>query len=231
MTRSVLKALGRIVRGIGGAIRARRKVFIGATLAIFLLNVMLPPVVLSVARKPWDHFAFNPWLRNLPAWLASDEDTLAGKASFLTDAALYWFIADGPADAPEWGYTATVRDVVRWLLVALLFATYFALASYRWAQLKPRARAPLGGGSGRTGVAGALLSTLGFSTMPCSVVGCGAPVLPVLGLTLTGLSSAALGWIYRGSQAITILVYAGVAVGIVHLSRLVTAEGNVSRRP
>ena len=66
----------------------------------------------------------------------------------------------------------------------------------------------------------------GFSTLPCSVVGCGAPVLPVLGLTLTGLglTVATLESINRVSQAITLLVYLGVALGIIHLSRLVAAD-------
>jgi hypothetical protein len=33
---------------------------------------------------------------------------------------------------------------------------------------------------------------LGLSTGPCSVMGCGAPVLPVVGLAVAGLSSGTL---------------------------------------
>ena len=219
-----------VARGIIGAIRTHRRIFVAVTLAVFVLNLALPPVVLSVVRKPWDHFSFNPWLRNLPVWLVSDEATIGRKVEFLTNAALYWFIADSPYDAPEWGYTATVRDVGRWLFISLLFATYFALWS-RWRGLV-QARPPgiAGKASGRAGVAGALLSTLGFSTMPCSVVGCGAPVLPVLGLTLTGLSSVTLGWIFGISQAITALVFMGLVAGIVRLS-LVTVAREESLAP
>lgn len=209
------------------AVRANRRVFVTVAVAVFLLNVVLPPLVLSVARKPWDHFSFNPWLRNVPAWLASDETPVGRKLTFLSNAALYWFIADSPYDAAEWGYSATTRDVARWLLFAGLFGTYFALWSSR--RRLAGAYASGTGGGRRAGVLGALLSTLGFSTMPCSVVGCGAPVLPVLGLTITGLSSAALGWINRVSHALEALVFVGLIVGIVHLTRPLISRRTAAR--
>ncbi len=42
------------------------------------------------------------------------------------------------------------------------------------------------------GLVGAFAGVLGLSTGPCSVVGCGAPVLPVAGLVFAGLSSGTL---------------------------------------
>ncbi len=221
-----LRAVGNVARGIRRAIRVNRRVFIIVAAGVLFLNVVLPPVVLSVVRKPYDHFSFNPWLRNLPAWLTSDEATWGRKLEFLHTAALYWFIASSPYDAPEWGYTATVSDVLRWILISLLFGTYFALWYARRGQGMARPPHPAVRGAGRAGVVGALFSTLGFSTLPCSVVGCGAPVLPVLGLTLTGLglSVTTLESINLVSRTMTSLVYLGVVVGIVHLSRLVAAE-------
>lgn len=226
MWRVTMRRLGSVPRGIVGAIRGNRRIFVLVALGVFLLNLTLPPVLLSAVRKPPDHFSFNPWLRNIPAWLASDEASWGRKLDFLFNAALYWFIADSPYDAAEWGYTATVRDVLRWIFVSLLFGLYFALWYTRRAQVaacKPVA-APAGGG--RAGFLGTLLSTLGFSTLPCSVVGCGAPVLPVLGLVFSGLalSSVTLTWINRTSQIITLLVYVGVSLGIVSLSRLVADQ-------
>ncbi len=227
--RRVSRTVGRAARGIRSAIRVHRRIFVAVTLAVFLLNLLLPPVMLSVVRKPWDHFSFNPWLRNLPAWLASDEASLSRKLTFPIDAALYWFIADSPYDAPEWGYTVTVRDVLRWLLISLLFGAYFVLWSHRRGQLRAYPPRLAGKGGGRAGVAGAFMSTLGFSTMPCGVVGCGAPVLPVLGLALTGLSSVTLSWIYVVSRALTTAVLLGVSAGVVYLGLLVTAQAHESR--
>jgi len=223
------------VTGITGAVRPRRRLFVAVAVGVLLLNAALPPLVLSVVRKPWDHFSFNPWLRHLPAWLASDEATWGRKVEFLWGAALYWFIASGSYDAADWGYTATFRDVVRWVALALLFATYFALwyarrDRMRACALPPAHPAPVGGEG--AGLAGALLSTLGFSTLPCSVVGCGAPVLPVLGLALSGLelSSETLKAISRTSQAITLLVYAGVILGIGLLARPVFGPAAIPAR-
>lgn len=207
-------------RALGRAIGTYRRTFVLAALAIFVMNLTLPPLILSAVRKAPDHFSFNPWLRNLPAWLASDEATWGRKVEFLYGAALYWFIADSPFDAPEWGYTATVRDVLHWIALALLFGAYFALWAARRARVAACTPGAVPAGGRRAGLAGALLSTLGFSTLPCSVVGCGAPVLPVVGLVVTGmeLSSVTLNWINRTSHAVALLVYLGIAAGIISLS-------------
>lgn len=185
--------------GIGRALRARPGVFAGVALAVAALHLLLPVAVLSATRKPWDYFAFNAWLPNLPAYLVSDAP-LARKLDFLWDLALCWFVADGAYGAPEWGFAVTVRDVVRILATALLFGAYFAL----WT------------GGRAAGTAGAVASVAGLSTGPCSVVGCGAPVLPVVGLAFQGLSSgtlvllAAVSW--WGSAAVLLGLTATVLV-------------------
>ena len=40
-------------------------------------------LVLSLARKPFDLFTFNPWLPRLPEWLASPESPWGDKLAFL----------------------------------------------------------------------------------------------------------------------------------------------------
>jgi hypothetical protein len=55
---------------------------------------------------------------------------------------------------------------------------------------------------------------LGLSTGPCSVVGCGAPVLPVVGLAFTGLSSTTLALMSGVSRASAIAVVIALLVGI-----------------
>jgi hypothetical protein len=61
-----------IRRGTSGAILARPGLFVTVAGATVVLSIMLPPVVLSMVRKPWTYFAFNPWLKSLPSYLASD---------------------------------------------------------------------------------------------------------------------------------------------------------------
>ena len=89
-------AVVRVLRGIGRAVRARFKVFAVVALGVFLLDVFLPPLVLSLVRKPWDYFTFNPWLKRLPEYLASATVPLEKKLEFLPNLALFWFTADGP---------------------------------------------------------------------------------------------------------------------------------------
>ncbi len=211
-----------ILRAVVAAIRARAKVFVVVTLAVVVLNLLLPPVVLSVVRKPWDHFSMNPWLHNIPHWLVSDRASASKKFDFLRDVAIFWFVADSPYDAAEWGFTATVTDIARWILMGVLFGAYFALVS-QVRGLSGRVRLSQGRLPGRGRFAGPLLTTLGFSTMPCSVTGCGAPVLPVVGLALTGLSSGALAAISVGSRVLVWLLLLGVAVNVIYLA-LITGD-------
>lgn len=60
MLRPVAKGFASPVRGIGIAIRARSKEFLAVTAGVFVLSLFLPIIVLSLARKPWDYFTFNP---------------------------------------------------------------------------------------------------------------------------------------------------------------------------
>jgi hypothetical protein len=193
--------------GISHAVRARPGLFAGVAFAVVALDLLLPIAVLSLARKPWDYAAFNAWLPNLPAYLVSDAP-LGRKLDFLWDVALVWFMADGPYGAPEWGFTISVGDVVRVLVLALLFGAYFAL----WTE-------------GRAaGVAGAAASVLGLSTSPCSVVGCGAPVLPVVGLAFEGLSSGTLALLAGVSRWTTAAVTLALVFAVLHLGRRVGAS-------
>ena len=215
MVRILQTSVARTLRGIVAGVRARPKLFAAAAAVIFALNLFLPVAVLSVIRKPWDHFSFNPWLKRLPEWLVSDEATLQRKIEFVPKLALFWFIADSPGDAAEWGYTVDVTDVARIALLSLLFGAYFALVLFQ------RDRARQGGLGARAaqagGVAGGFTSVFGLSTGACSVVGCGAPVMPVVGLALTGLSSGTISFLSTLTKIATPAVLLAVTAGVAYL--------------
>ncbi|MGH8634700.1 MAG: hypothetical protein ACRET7_11295, partial [Burkholderiales bacterium] len=97
---------------------------------VLVLEVLLPPVVLSAARRPVDYFTFNPWLPELPRFLSASEITWQRKLEFLPSLALFWFSADSPHSGTDWGFAVTVADLSRFLLMALLFGGYFALLAY-----------------------------------------------------------------------------------------------------
>jgi hypothetical protein len=187
--RRVAGAMARAWRGIRAAVRAHPVAFLAISGAVLALHVMLPPLVLAVTRRPWTYFTFNPWLKKLPEYVVSGE-TLETKLDFLSRVALYWFTADGPYGVPEWGFAVDTIDILRFVVMALLVGAYSAL----W--LSARRRGPASGwrapATRSGGVVGALAGAVGLSTGPCSVVGCGAPVLPVVGLVFTGLSSGTL---------------------------------------
>jgi hypothetical protein len=61
------------------------------------------------------------------------------------------------------------------------------------------------------------VSVVGLSTGPCSVMGCGAPVLPVVGLAFVGLSSTTLTMLSRLSTTLTtalLVVLIGAVVAL-----------------
>lgn len=211
-------AVVRVLRGIGRAVRVRLKVFAAIALGVFLLDVFLPPLVLSVVRKPWDYFTFNPWLKRLPEYLASATVPLEKKLEFLPNLALFWFTADGPF-VPEWGFAVTVSDLFRFVFMSLLFGTYFALWFYRRQTGGPMGPGARTGGQG--GVFGAFASTLGLSTGPCTVTGCGAPVMPVLGLAFAGLSSGTIALLSEGSKVATWILLAAMTLGVAYLGWVV----------
>lgn len=196
MIRSV-KTIFAALRGIAAAVRRRPGAFFLIAAAVLALNALLPPLVLALIRKPWTYFTFNPWLKRLPEFLAGDAP-LEKKLDFLSRVAVFWFTADGPYGAPEWGFAVDTMDILRFVLLGVLFGAYGVL----W--LRARELARVSGwravAEKRGGVVGAFVGVLGLSTGPCSVVGCGAPVLPVVGLVFTGLSSGTLAFLSASSR-------------------------------
>ena len=216
---SVWRGTMRIWRGIAAGLRARSGVFLAVAAGVIALEVLLPPVVLSVARRPIDYFTFNPWLPELPRFLSASDITWQRKLDFLPNLALFWFSADSPFGGTDWGFAVSVSDLLRFMLMALLFAAYFALLACCWKRTGTDLRNP---GLGRQGGAlGVLTSALGFSTGGCTVVGCGAPVIPVVGLAFVGLSSGTLAVLAELSRAATAFVFIAVALGVVYLGWLV----------
>jgi hypothetical protein len=202
--------LGTVMRGVGRAVRAHAVAVALVAAGVVALDVLVPPLVLSVFRAPWTFFTFNPWLKRLPAYLVS-ATPWSEKLDFLSRVALFWVSADGPYGAPEWGFAVDTMDVARFVLTGLLIGIYVAL----W--LERRAVTRTGVGLGASGAIGAGVSLLGLSTGPCSVVGCGAPVLPVIGLVFAGLSSTTLAILSQVSRVSAIAVIVALLVAIAWL--------------
>ena len=121
------QAVIRILRGIAGAVRNRSGVFVGVTAGVFVLDLLLPPALLSVVRKPFDYVAFNAWLPELPRYLLSSDLPLQEKLEFIPNLALFWFSADSAFGGVDWGFAVTVSDLLRILLLSLLFGAMFYL--------------------------------------------------------------------------------------------------------
>ena len=205
-------AVGRVVRGVGRAVRARWGIVALVAAGVVALDVLLPPLVLSAFRAPWTFFTFNPWLKRLPEYLASGKPW-SEKLDFLTRVALFWFSADGPYGAPEWGFAVDTMDAARFVVTALLIGVYVAL----WLDRRAAARGWRGGAGSAGGAVGACVSVLGLSTGPCSVVGCGAPVLPVVGLVFAGLSSTTLAVLSQASRISAIALVVALVLAIAWL--------------
>jgi hypothetical protein len=193
------------------------------TAGLVALSILVPPAVLSLARTPADYFTFNPWLTRLPDYVASPDVPLATKVEKLWALALFWFSADSPFGGTDWGFAVDVADLARITFTSALFGLYFAL----WRHLRG-SRPGLASGPGvtghRGGVLGATLSVCGLSTGPCSVVGCGAPVMPVVGLALAGLSSGTIKLLSDVSSIAGAAVLIGLAGGVAYLGRVAGAE-------
>jgi hypothetical protein len=221
--------LKRIGRGIGRAIRDHPRVFGAVALTVVALSILGPPLVLSLARRPVDYFTVNPWLKRLPSYVLSPTVPLAEKLDKLPDLALFWFSSDSPYGGVDWGFAVDVTDVARILLLASLFGAYFALVARRRAAARDLGeRGPAGR---RGGVAGMLTSVVGLSTGPCSVMGCGAPMIPVVGLAFAGLSSGTLTLLASLSRIMTALVFLALAAGIAYLAWQTGDERRPSPRP
>ena len=207
MARTALGAIAQTLRGIGVGLRSGKRVVLTVTAAVFAFNLVAPVAILSLARRPPDFFTFNPWLSRLPEYLASEEP-LAKKLSFLSQMAIAWVSADNKVEGIDWGFIVDVPTLARIVLASLVFGAYFALWSYRRRQgegLKVARPA---------GVAGAVTSVFGLTTGPCTLAGCGVPVLPVVGLAFTGLSTATLTMLTMLSRLsfVVILSLMGLAV-------------------
>ena len=207
----VVNAVKASARGSTAAILARPGLFVAVAGTMVALSIMLPPFILSAVRTPWTYFTFNPWLRSLPSYLASDAPW-SQKLDFLSRVALLWFSADGPYGAPEWGFAVDTMDLVRMVVIGLLVATYATL----WVYL--RGCGGVAGASRGAGMLGAVVGTLSLSTGPCSVMGCGAPVLPVIGLAVAGLSSGTLAVLSGVSRVMSAVVMIALAAGVAFLS-------------
>jgi len=212
------QAVIRIQRGIVAALRSRPGVFVSVATGVFALDLLLPPALLSLVRKPFDYFTFNAWLPELPRYLLRGDLPVQQKLEFIPGLALFWFSADSPYGGVEWGFAITVSDLFRFLLLSLLFGLYFALVFHY------RDVATTGGWSAkfsrRGGASGALASVLGISTGGCTVMGCGAPVIPVVGLVFVGLSSGALALLAELSRVATAVVFSAVLVGVAYMGWL-----------
>ena len=214
MAEKILPAIAQSFRGVATAIRARKKIVWGVTAAVFVFNLTAPVVMLSIARKPVDFFTFNPWLSRLPEYLRSDEE-LGKKLSFLANMAIAWASADNQVEGIEWGFIVDVPTLVRILLMSLVFGAYFALWSYRRREGEAcgvgfKAAKP-------AGVAGALTTVFGLTTGPCTLAGCGVPVLPVVALAFGGLSSGTLTLFTALSRISIAVVLSAMALAVLWL--------------
>jgi hypothetical protein len=207
------RPVSQTMRGIRRAVGGRARVVLPVFVTVLTVEVMLPPLVLSAARKPWTYFTFNPWLKRLPEYLASPVPW-TDKLDFLSGAAIFWFSADGAYGQPEWGFAVDASDVVRFVLTAALIAIYVALWLDRRAAALPAWRHAAGNSGG---FVGGFAGVLGLSTGPCSVVGCGAPVLPVVGLVFAGLSSGTLAWLSQLSRVSAVLAIIALLIAIAWL--------------
>ena len=196
------------MRAAWGALAAHPPLFASVTLGVAALNIVAPVAILSAVRKPVDYYTFNPWLKRLPEYLASDDAALSEKLSKLSDLALFWFSAGSSYGGAEWGFAVDVKDAARILLISALFGLYFAL----W---RLHRDVVLGG-------AGVAATMFGVSTGACSVTGCGAPVLPVLALAFVGLESGTLHFLAQASRVATIAVVAALLGAVAYLCWKVT---------
>jgi hypothetical protein len=216
-----MRTIGRALRGLVAAVRSRPWFFCAIALGVVTLDLLVPPLVLTVARKPVTAFTINPLLPTLPGYLVSGPGSLWERLAKAWGLALFWFSSDNSFGL-EWGFAVTTADLARFALMALLVALYFAL----WMERRARfAVVPWGRRAGGTGgVLGALGGVFGLSTGGCTVMGCGAPVLPVVGLAFVGLSSTTIKWMSELSVLATAAVLIGLATAVLWLGWRVGAR-------
>lgn len=207
-------APGRAFCGIVAAVKARWRTLFLTAAAVFVLDIFVPPVLLSLTRKPIDFFTFNPWLSRMPEYLVSGRDPVLQRLEKTWGLALFWFSSDNPYGI-EWGFAVTVADLARFGMMSLVIGVYFAL----WFDMRARLGSLGWGGraGARGGVVGACSSVFGLATGGCTVMGCGAPVIPVVGLAFAGLSSTTLKWMSELSVLATTAVLLGMGAGVLYL--------------
>ncbi len=201
------------LRGAWTALAAHPGIFAAVTLAVAALNIIAPVAILSAVRTPYTYFTFNPWLSRLPEYLASSDVATWEKLRKLPDLALFWFSAGATYGGADWGFAVDVADLGRILLVSALFGLYFAL----WRRYRDLASGGAARALQRGGAAGAAATVVGVSTSACSVMGCGAPVIPVLGLAFVGLESGTLQFLAQSSRVATIAVFAVLFLAVGYL--------------
>ena len=208
-----MRWIGESLRGACTALAAHPGIFAAVTLAVAALNVLAPVAILSAVRTPFTYFTFNPWLKRFPEYLASGDTAIGEKLRKLPDLALFWFSADATYGGAVWGFAVDVTDLGRILLVSALFGLYFAL----WRRYRDLASAGTALALRRGGFAGAATTVVGLSTGGCSVMGCGAPVIPVLGLAFVGLESGTLHFLAQSSRVATIALFAVLFLAVGYL--------------
>jgi hypothetical protein len=204
------ESVAKTFRGIGTALRARPKILLLAAAAVAVFNFGAPVAILSIAKRPPNFATFNPWLPRLPEYLASDVPW-SNKIDFLSQLAIGWVSADDGQEV-DWGVVLDVPTIGRILLTSLVFGTYFALWSFR---RREQQACGLGAKAARpAGVAGAMTSIFGLTTGPCTLAGCGVPVLPIVGVAFTGLSSSQMMMLTTISRVsyVVVLSLMGIAV-------------------
>ncbi len=151
-----------------------------------------------------------------PDIFSASEAPLQRKLEFLPNLALFWFSADSPYGGVDWGFAVTVSDLMRFVLLALLFG---ALFRPRRTSPRPVVGAPAGARTRPTGRRSRApwRASLGVSTGGCTVMGCGAPVIPVVGLAFAGLTSGTLALLAGVSRVATALVFAAVTLGVIYI--------------
>jgi len=220
---SASTAIAQTRRGISAAVRSRAGVLAGVAIAVAIFNLIAPVALLSLVRRPADFFTFNPWLRRLPDYLGSAEP-LSSKLAFLSHLTIAWASADG-SDGIDWGFIIDVPTIARILCTALVFGAYFALWSYGRKKPLPSQPGGLSGAARPAGVLGVMTGAFGLTVGPCSLAGCGAPVLPMVGLAFTGLPGGTLSLFATLSRISSALVIALMAVAVIWLGwRVGSAE-------
>jgi hypothetical protein len=211
---AMVEVAEQVRRGLVGAVRARWKIFLLVAAGVFVLDLVVPPVLLSVIRKPADYFTFNPWLKKLPEYLVSGEAPFERRLERTWGLVLFWFSASNSFGI-EWGFAVTVSDLARFVLMALVIGAYFAVWFHRRDRLVPTG---WGRASAQGGMFGAFSSVFGLATGGCTVMGCGAPVMPVVGLAFAGLSSTTLKWMAELSTVATVTVFVGMGAGLLYMA-------------